>query len=158
MTMQSAPMATGNGKPSVWTRRNVLTLLAGAVGLPLLAGVGAVLTDSDRSFWAVVGTILLVEAAAASFAFAIGSMIPRVRNRLELPAYEGDERERLIAMKATQFTFLLVSTALMVAWMTLLVSDVLNRPLTINADGMLAAVIAFQFTQAAATVYYSRRM
>lgn len=152
-------MATSNGKSSLWSRRNVLTLLITVVGLAAAAGAAATFIKPSISFWQVAWYVLQAEIGGMLVLFALGQMIPPLRQRLELPDPGGDEREQLIAMKAVRFTYTVLSTAGVIAFIAILTVEAFKPAVTISAsNAVLYGLLLMQACNIGAVVYYSRRM
>jgi hypothetical protein len=144
------PSSSNDQRRSIWTGRNVLIGSAILTGLPLIVGA---LGFRNLSYWPGVASAAAAEAAAVAAAVMFASIVPRFRQALEIPDINGDERERMIAMKASNISYLFATTLLMVGALALVGTSVTVRPLW-----LIWACLAIQVSNYSSMIYYNRKM
>lgn len=148
---------------TLWTRRNVLLAVAFLTVLPVLFGAAVyLLSDGTKSFWVASWRLLNSEITGIFMVFATAQAFPRVQRRLGMPNPYGDERERLIALKSTRFTFILTVALMMVGLITFLIWGALNARASVGVPDIGSAINWVMLTVLSShygsMIYYNRKM
>lgn len=144
--------------PSIWSRRNVTIGALLIVGLPFLVAGFTYLTGSDRGFWKDVLTTVSAEAIGAATFMILATSVPRARRSLEIPDPAGDERERLISMKATHRVYTLSSQVLLWIALGLIWVGGKDHMVEIPTGSGIWLLLAMQVTYVGSLIYYNKKL
>lgn len=164
MTTESQPMQQPTSSPrSFWTRRNVTVIMATLVSAPFAAGIlshlamGVIDPAEKDVFWPVANGAFSAELVIGAVYLMLLPVSPTWRTRLEIPDENGDERERLIVMKATRSVFAATaSTALLGSGLLAILGK--DGMTAVPSYSLLYVYLLLQFTYYGAMIYYSKKI